>query len=38
LPNKTGKEIDRLTVAADKVLELACSGNMCARHGERDAD
>ena len=27
---KAGKEIDRLTVAADKVLELACEGNMWA--------
>ena len=27
---QAGKQIDRLTVAADKVLELACEGNMWA--------
>jgi Family of unknown function (DUF5681) len=30
VPYKVGKEIDRLTVAADKVLELACEGNAWA--------
>ena len=27
---KAGKEIDRLTVAADKIMELACEGNAWA--------
>jgi Family of unknown function (DUF5681) len=30
VPYKEGKTVDRLTVAADKVMELACEGNMWA--------
>ena len=30
VPYKEGAEIDRLTVAADKIMELACEGNAWA--------